>query len=79
MTVVGFILYYYGIQKIGAAKASIFINFMPVSAVIMATIFLGEALTIATLVGAVFVVTGVYVGTSIKRQKRIVTTHAKAG
>jgi drug/metabolite transporter (DMT)-like permease len=39
VTVLGFILYYYGIQKIGAAKASIFINVMPVSAVVMATFF----------------------------------------
>jgi drug/metabolite transporter (DMT)-like permease len=79
VTVLGFILYYYGIQKIGAAKASIFINVMPVSAVIMASIFLGERLTVATMVGAVFVVTGVYVGTSVKRQKQSRIQHAKTG
>ncbi|GAE35731.1 DMT family transporter [Halalkalibacter akibai] len=79
VTVLGFILYYYGIQQIGAAKASIFINVMPVSAVIMATVFLGETLTIATMIGAVFVISGVYVGTSVKRTKRSTTVHAKIG
>ncbi|MFC0560431.1 DMT family transporter [Halalkalibacter alkalisediminis] len=79
VTVIGFILYYYGIQKIGVAKASIFINVMPVSAVVMATIFLGETLTFTTMVGAIFVVTGVYVGTTVKRQKDLATAHAKTG
>lgn len=78
VTVVGFILYYYGIQQIGAAKASIFINMMPVSAVIMATIFLGETLTTATMIGAVFVLTGVYVGTVVKRQKPAAVVYAKS-
>ncbi|MCL7747391.1 DMT family transporter [Halalkalibacter alkaliphilus] len=79
VTVLGFILYYYGIQKIGAAKASIFINVMPVSAVLMATIFLGEKLTVATIIGAFFVLSGVYVGTSVKRRKEGHIKHAKTG
>ena len=79
VTVIGFILYYYGIQKIGAAKASIFINVMPVSAVIMATVFLGERLTFETLVGAFFVVTGVYIGTTVKRKKDLAKAHAEIG
>ncbi|MDT8860575.1 DMT family transporter [Alkalihalobacillus sp. MEB130] len=79
VTVLGFILYYYGIQKIGAAKASIFINVMPVSAVIMATIFLDETLTVATISGAVFVLSGVYVGTSVRRRKKQSVPHAKTG
>lgn len=79
VTVIGFILYYYGIQKIGAAKASIFINVMPVSAVMMATVFLGEVLTFATVIGALFVLCGVYVGTSVKRKKTEALAHAKTG
>jgi drug/metabolite transporter (DMT)-like permease len=66
VTVVSFIMYYYGIKEVGAAKASIFINVMPVSAVLMATFFLGETFTWAHGVGAAFVLTGVYVGTNPK-------------
>ncbi|MEC2073693.1 DMT family transporter [Alkalihalophilus marmarensis] len=73
VTVVSFILYYYGIQQIGAARASIFINVMPLSAVIMATIFLGETFTASSMIGALFVLSGVYVGTYVhkKRIKRL--------
>jgi drug/metabolite transporter (DMT)-like permease len=66
VTVVSFIMYYYGIKEVGAAKASIFINVMPVSAVLMATFFLGETFTWAHGIGAAFVLTGVYVGTNPK-------------
>ncbi|OIJ12753.1 EamA family transporter [Anaerobacillus arseniciselenatis] len=59
VTVVSFIMYYYGIQQVGAAKASIFINFMPISAVVMASLFLGEAFTLPHLIGAVFVLFGI--------------------
>ena len=70
VTVVSFVMYYNGIKEVGAAKASIFINVMPVSAVIMATIFLGEIFTWAHAVGAVFVLSGVYVGTNSKLFKK---------
>ncbi|MCL6573416.1 MAG: DMT family transporter [Bacillus sp. (in: Bacteria)] len=66
VTVVSFIMYYYGIKEIGAAKASIFINVMPVSAVLLATIFLDETFTWAHGVGAAFVLTGVFIGTNSK-------------
>ncbi|WP_096199625.1 DMT family transporter [Bacillus sp. FJAT-45350] len=69
VTVISFIIYYHGIKQVGAAKASIFINVMPVSAVIMATIFLGETFTIAHGIGAILVLTGVYTGMYVKKSK----------
>lgn len=69
VTVVSFIMYYYGIQQIGAAKASIFINFMPISAVIMASVFLEEALTFPHLIGAMFVLSGVTLSTYKRASK----------
>ena len=69
VTVVSFIMYYQGIKEVGAAKSSIFINVMPVSAVIMATIFLGEKLIAAHIIGALFVISGVYIGTNSKKWK----------
>lgn len=74
VTVVSFIMYYYGIKEVGAAKASIFINVMPVSAVLMATIFLDETFTIAHGIGAAFVLTGVYIGTNTKLFNRNLVT-----
>lgn len=63
VTVISFIMYYHGIQKIGAARASIFINFMPISAVVMASIFLDETLTLPHFIGAVFVLSGITLST----------------
>ncbi|MCF8081333.1 MAG: DMT family transporter [Desulfobacterales bacterium] len=59
-TVVGFVWYYQGIQRIGPARASLFINFVPISAVVLAFFLLGEALTPSLAAGTLLVCTGVY-------------------
>jgi drug/metabolite transporter (DMT)-like permease len=59
-TVVGFVWYYQGIQRIGPARASLFINFVPISAVVLAFFILGERLTPSLAVGTLLVCTGVY-------------------
>lgn len=56
----GFIWYYQGIRAIGAARAAVFINFVPVSGVILAYLILGESLSGSLLMGALLVVAGVY-------------------
>ncbi|WP_420490932.1 hypothetical protein [Neobacillus drentensis] len=43
---------------------------MPLSAVLMATFFLGETFTLAQGIGAAFVLTGVYIGTNTKLFRR---------
>jgi len=58
-TVLGFFWYYQGIQKIGPMKAGVFINFVPVSALILAFFLLGETLTPSILIGAILVISGV--------------------
>lgn len=58
-TVVGFFWFYEGIQQIGAMKAGLFINFVPISAIIMAVLLLGEPMTWSLLVGGVLVISGV--------------------
>jgi drug/metabolite transporter (DMT)-like permease len=60
-TVLAFQWYYQGIKKLGPAKASIFINFVPISGILLAFIVLGEPLTPSLLLGAILVSTGVYV------------------
>ncbi|MDJ0987732.1 MAG: DMT family transporter [Desulfobacterales bacterium] len=59
-TVLGFVWFYEGIKKIGPTKAGLFINFVPISAILMAFFFLDEPLTFSLLVGALLVTTGVY-------------------
>ncbi|MDJ0720886.1 MAG: DMT family transporter [Desulfobacterales bacterium] len=59
-TVLGFVWYYEGIQRIGATKAGIFINFVPVSAIVFSFLILGEPLTASLLVGTLLVLSGVY-------------------
>jgi drug/metabolite transporter (DMT)-like permease len=59
-TVFGFVWFYQGIQKIGAMRAGLFINFVPISAVILSFFILGEPITPSLLVGAVLVTAGVY-------------------
>ncbi|MBW2515961.1 MAG: DMT family transporter, partial [Deltaproteobacteria bacterium] len=59
-TVLGFVWFYEGIKKIGPTKAGLFINFVPISAILMAFLFLDEPLTFSLLVGALLVTTGVY-------------------
>jgi drug/metabolite transporter (DMT)-like permease len=59
-TVLGFLWYYQGIQKIGPTRAGLFINFVPISAILLAFIFIGEPLTVSLLMGTVLVSSGVY-------------------
>lgn len=59
-TVLGFVWYYEGIRTIGPTKASLFINFVPISAVVLAYIVLGEPLTTSLLTGTIFVSLGVF-------------------
>ncbi len=59
-TVLGFWWYYEGIAKIGPAKSSVFINFVPVSAITLAVVLLGESVTMSLLGGGIMVISGVY-------------------
>ena len=59
-TVLGFVWFYEGINKIGPTKAGLFINFVPISAILLAFFILGEPLTPSLLIGTLLVTTGVY-------------------
>ncbi len=56
----GFTWYYEGIQRIGPSRAGVFINFVPLFAVLFAYFFFREPLDGSLLTGAAFVVTGAY-------------------
>jgi drug/metabolite transporter (DMT)-like permease len=59
-TVLGFFWYYEGINRIGPMKASVFINFVPISAIVLSFFILGETITPSLFVGTVLVISGVY-------------------
>jgi drug/metabolite transporter (DMT)-like permease len=69
-TVVGFIWYYEGIRAIGAARASLFINFVPLGAIVMAHLMLGEPLTPSLVVGTLLVTCGVYLTSMPGKSRR---------
>ncbi|QDR82162.1 DMT family transporter [Sporomusa termitida] len=58
-TVAAFIIFNIGIARIGASKASAYINLMPVNAILIAWAVYGETMTFMHLAGMVLVVTGV--------------------
>jgi len=59
-TALAFTWFYEGIDKIGPSRAGIFINFVPIFATLMAVLVLREKLSPSLIVGAIFVVSGVY-------------------
>lgn len=59
-TVLGFVWFYEGVRLIGAPRAGLFINFVPVSAVILAAVILHEPITWSLAVGAAMVLSGVF-------------------
>ena len=65
-TVLGFFWYYEGIKQIGPMKAAIFINFVPVSAIILSFFILKEPLTASLIIGAIFIITGVYLTNAVR-------------
>jgi drug/metabolite transporter (DMT)-like permease len=58
-TTLGFTWFAQGVQRIGAARASVFINLVPVAAVLQAALLLGERLELSVLAGGLLVLAGV--------------------
>jgi len=58
-TALGFSLYYQGIQKIGATRAGIFINLVPLFALLLSWLLLNEIIRYSVLGGGLLILTGV--------------------
>jgi drug/metabolite transporter (DMT)-like permease len=58
-TAVGFIFYYRAIAQIGASRTAVFINLVPVFALIQATVLLGETVRPLVFAGGLLVIAGV--------------------
>lgn len=59
-TVVGFTWFYEGVRSIGPSKAGVFINFVPVSAVTIGALVLGEPVDASLVVGGLLVISGTW-------------------
>jgi drug/metabolite transporter (DMT)-like permease len=58
-TGVGFVWFYQGIQQIGASRAAVFINFVPVSAAALGALMLAEPVDATLVAGGALVLAGV--------------------
>lgn len=67
-SIVAFLSWNTGVIALGANKAGIYLNFIPVFATIFAVIFLNEQLLIAQVVGGIAVIAGVFISTIRKTQ-----------
>lgn len=60
-TVVGFLWYYQSINEIGAVRSGVFINFVPLFAMLFGLLLLGEPLTPTLLQGGALVIAGAWI------------------
>lgn len=58
-TAIGFSLYYRGVQAIGATRAGVFINLVPVFACLLAWLILDETIKLSVLSGGALIIIGV--------------------
>jgi len=74
-TAIALVLFYDGVRRIGAARASVFINLVPVFAVALGVLLLDETLESSMLVGGALVVAGILM---LNRPEAPVTATANA-
>lgn len=76
-TAIGLMLFYDGVRRIGAARTSVFINLVPVFAVVLGVALLDEPLELSMAAGGVLVVAGIFVLNWPQAPRRLAgTTHA---
>ena len=62
-SIIAFLSWNNGVIALGANKAGIYLNFIPVFATIFAVLFLDEQLLVAQVIGGIAVIAGVYIST----------------
>lgn len=67
-TVVAFLCYNYGLTRIEASRAAVFVNGIPVITAVAAWVILGELLTVIQAAGGVMVLGGVWLTNILARQ-----------
>ncbi len=69
-TVLAFFLFNTGIKRIGASRASAYINLTPINAIWIAALFYGEQVTFAHMSGAVLIISGLLLITVFNQRGR---------
>lgn len=67
--VAGYYVWTNGVQKLGAARTSIYNNLNPLTALVTGAIFLGERIIFPQVVGAALIITGLYVARWVGARK----------
>jgi drug/metabolite transporter (DMT)-like permease len=62
-TVAGFVWWYEGVEALGASRAAVFVNLVPLFGVLLSALILSEKLDVSQLAGGILVVLGVGIGT----------------
>ena len=75
-TVGGYLLWIFGVKQLGAANASLFFNFVPVFAVLIAIAF-GQNVSPLQLLGISIVIAGLLLPRIAKWQKERLINHSK--
>ncbi len=73
-TALGFIWFYQGVQQLGAGHASIYVNLVPISGVLLGILLLGEQPDLSLLISGGLVLSGLYL---INRRTRVRTRDKK--
>ena len=60
-TAVAFVWFLEGVQRLGSARAAVFINLVPVAAIALGALLLDERITVPMIIGAAMVITGVWI------------------
>ena len=68
-TVLGFTWYYQAVKSIGPSRASLFINFVPLFAIVIGFILLGESVDLSLIIGGLMVSSGVYLANRVRPAK----------
>lgn len=76
-TVIAYFLFNKGIQRIGASRASAYINLTPVNAIWIAALFYGEPVTAAQLTGAALIICGLLLVTLFDTRRAAAPAHVQ--
>ena len=60
-TAIAFVWFYDGVKALGPARTAVFINLVPVAAVTLGVLLLGEPLELSMLTGGALVILGVFI------------------
>lgn len=76
---IAFLAWNYGVSRVGAGRASIFNNLLPLFTAVWAVFLLGEGLSWAEAIGGLLIAGGVSLGTLKPRSRRLISSASRVG